>query len=83
MSDNLSKLTVGLLEEANFPTWRPAMEARLRQLGVFRIVTGERTEPEEPDYTVATPAAGTAAAPIAAIPLTREEQALNAQLKSA
>jgi hypothetical protein len=79
MSDNPSKLTVGLLEEANFPTWRPAMEARLRQLGVFRIVTGERTEPEEPDYVEETPATATAAA----IPLTREERALNAQLKSA
>jgi transposase InsO family protein len=79
MSDNPSKLSVGLLEEANFPTWRPAMEARLRQLGVFRIVTGKRTEPEEPDYVEETPATATAAA----IPLTREEQALNAQLKSA
>jgi hypothetical protein len=83
MSDNPSKLTVGLLEEANFPTWRPVMEARLRQLGVFRIVTGERTEPEEPNYVVPTPAGGTAAAPVAAVALTREERALNAQLKSA
>jgi hypothetical protein len=79
MSDNPSKLSVPLLEEANFPTWRRAMEARLRQLGVFRIVTGERTEPEEPDYVEETPAIATAAA----IHLTREEQALNAQLRSA
>jgi hypothetical protein len=64
--DNPSKLMVPLLEETNFPSWRPAMEARLRQLGVFRIVTGERKEPEVPDYAVPTPAAGTAAAPIAA-----------------
>jgi hypothetical protein len=66
MSDNPSKLTVPLLEETNFPTWRPAMEARLRQLGVFRIVTGERTEPEAPDYVVKTTATATATA----IPLT-------------
>jgi transposase InsO family protein len=77
MSDNPSKLTVGLLEEANFPTWRPAMEACLRQLGVFRIVTGERTEPEVPDYVEENAATATTAA----IPLTREERALNAQLK--
>jgi hypothetical protein len=31
MSDNPSKLTVPLLEEANYPAWCPAMEARLRQ----------------------------------------------------
>jgi hypothetical protein len=49
MSDNPSKLTVPLLEETNFPSWRLAMEARLRQLGVFRIVTGERTVPQTPD----------------------------------
>jgi hypothetical protein len=79
MLDNLSKLCVPLLEEANFPTWRLAMEARLRQLGVFRIVTSKRTEPEEPNYVKETPATATAAA----IPLTREERALNAQLKSA
>jgi hypothetical protein len=40
MPDNLSKLSVPLLEEANYPTWRSAMEARLRQFGVFRIITG-------------------------------------------
>jgi hypothetical protein len=79
MSDNPSKLTVGLLEETNFLTWCPAMEARLRQLGVFCIVTGERTEPEEPNYVEETPATATAAA----IPLTREERSLNAQLKAA
>jgi hypothetical protein len=83
MSDNPSKLTVGLLEETNFPTWRPAVEARLRQLGVFCNVTGERTEPEAPDHVKPIPAAGTATVPIAAIPLTREEKALNAQLKEA
>jgi hypothetical protein len=83
MSDNPSTLTVPLLEETNFPLWCPAMEARLRQLGVFRIVTGEHKEPEAPDYAVPTPAGGTATTPIAAIPLVREEQALNAQLKSA
>jgi transposase InsO family protein len=44
MSDNPSKLSVPLLEEANYPTWRPAMEARLRQLSIFRIVTGETQE---------------------------------------
>jgi transposase InsO family protein len=49
MSDNPSKLNVGLLEETNFLAWRPAIEARLRQLGVFRIVTSERTEPKEPN----------------------------------
>jgi hypothetical protein len=48
MSDNPSKLSVPLLEEANYPTWRPAMEARLRQLGIFRIVTGETQEPSPP-----------------------------------
>jgi hypothetical protein len=48
MSDNPSKLSVPLLEEANYPTWRPAMEARLRQFGVFRIVTGETQEPSPP-----------------------------------
>jgi hypothetical protein len=62
MLDNPLKLIVPLLEETNFPTWRPAMEARLRQLGVFRIVTGERTEPKEPDYVVETSATATAAA---------------------
>jgi hypothetical protein len=35
------------------------------------------------DYAVPTPVAGTAVAPIAAIPLMREERALNAQLKPA
>jgi hypothetical protein len=45
MSDNPSKLSVPLLEEVNYPTWRPAMEARLRQFGVFRTVTGETQEP--------------------------------------
>jgi transposase InsO family protein len=83
MSDNPSKLTVPLLEETNYPTWRPAMEARLRQLGVFRIVTGERQQPEEPDYVTPTPAGGTATAPVAAVALTREERTLNAQLKVA
>jgi transposase InsO family protein len=48
MSDNLSKLSVPLLEEANYLTWRPAMEARLRQFGIFRIVTGETQEPLPP-----------------------------------
>jgi hypothetical protein len=83
MSDNPSKLTVPLLEETNFPSWRLAMEARLRQLGVFRIVTGERKEPEAPDYVTPTPAGGTATVPVAAVCLTREEQTLNAQLKVA
>jgi hypothetical protein len=77
MSDNPSKLTVPLLEETNFPLWRPAMEARLRQLGVFCIVTGERTAPQTPDYVEETPATATDTA----IPLTREERALNASLK--
>jgi hypothetical protein len=79
MSDNPSKLIVPLLEETNFPMWCPAMEARLRQLGIFRDVTGERTEPEEPNYVMETPATATAAA----IPLTREERTLNTQLKVA
>jgi hypothetical protein len=57
MSDNPSKLTVPLLEEANFPAWRLAMEARLRQLGVFRIVTGKRTAPQTPNYVEETPLA--------------------------
>jgi hypothetical protein len=48
MSDNPSKLSVPLLEEANYPTWRPAMEAPLRQFSVFRIVTGETQEPSPP-----------------------------------
>jgi transposase InsO family protein len=48
MSDNPSKLSVPLLKEANYPTWHPAMEVRLRQLGVFRIVTGETQEPSLP-----------------------------------
>jgi hypothetical protein len=48
MSDNPSKLSVPLLEEANYPTWRPAMEARLRQFGDFRIVTVETQEPSPP-----------------------------------
>jgi hypothetical protein len=48
MSDNPSKLSVPLLEEANYLAWRPAMEARLRQLGIFRIVTGETQEPLPP-----------------------------------
>jgi hypothetical protein len=77
MSDNPSKLTVPLLEETNFPLWRPAMEARLRQLGVFRIVTGKRTELEELDYVKETLATATAAA----IALLREERMLNTQLK--
>jgi hypothetical protein len=55
------------------------MEARLRQLGVFRIVTGKRTEPKEPHYAEETPATATAAA----IPLTQEERSLNTQLKAA
>jgi hypothetical protein len=59
------------------------MEARLRQLGVVRIVTGEYKEPEEPDYVTPTPAGGTAAAPVAAVALTRDERALNTQLKVA
>jgi hypothetical protein len=70
MLDNPSQLTVPLLEETNFPTWCPAMEARLRQLRVSCIVTGECKEPEVPDYAVSTPAVGTAAAPIAAVLLT-------------
>jgi hypothetical protein len=48
MLDNPSKLSVPLLEEANYPIWRPAMEVRLRQFGVFRIVTGETQEPSPP-----------------------------------
>jgi hypothetical protein len=83
MSDNPSKLTVPVLEETNFPTWCPAMEARLRQPSVFHIITGKRTEPEEPDYAVPTPTGGTATTPIAAISLTREERVLHAQLKAA
>jgi hypothetical protein len=43
----------------------------------------EQTEPEAPDYVTSTPAGGMAAAPIAAVPLTREEWMLNAQLKAA
>jgi hypothetical protein len=74
MSDNPSKLMVPLLEESNFPLWRPAMEACLRQLGIFRIVTGKRTELEEPNYVEETPATATATA----IPLSREERTLNA-----
>jgi hypothetical protein len=41
MSDNPSKQTVPLLEETNFPLWRPAMEARLCELGNILIVTGK------------------------------------------
>jgi hypothetical protein len=48
MSDNLSKLSVPLLEEANYPIWHPAMEARLRQFGVFRIITDKTQEPLPP-----------------------------------
>jgi hypothetical protein len=48
MSVNPSKLSVPLLEEANYPTWRPAMETRLRQFGIFRIITGETQEPSPP-----------------------------------
>jgi hypothetical protein len=48
MSNNPSKLSVPLLEEANYPTWHPAMKARLRQFGVFRIVTVETQEPLPP-----------------------------------
>jgi hypothetical protein len=83
MLDNPSKLTIGLLEETNFPMWRPAMEAHLRQLGVFRVVTSKCMEPEAPNYAKPTPVAGIAIAPIAAIPLMQEEKALNAQLKAA
>jgi hypothetical protein len=83
MSDNPSKLMVPHMEETNFPVWHPAMEACLRLLGVFHIITGKRKEPEVPDYTLPTPASGTATVPIAAVTLTREERALNAQLKSA
>jgi hypothetical protein len=82
MSDNPSKLMVPHMEETNFPVWHPAMEACLRQLGVFHIITGKRKEPEVPDYALPTPASGTATVPIAAVTLTREERALNAQLKS-
>jgi hypothetical protein len=82
MLDNPSKLTGPLLEETNFPSWCPAMKARLHQLGVFRIVAGEFKEPEVPNYAVPMLTAGTATVPIAAIPLMREEQALNVQLKS-
>jgi hypothetical protein len=56
MSDIPSKLTVSLLEETNFPSCRPAMEAHLGQLGVSRIVTSKRKEPEVPNYLVPTPA---------------------------
>jgi hypothetical protein len=55
------------------------MEACLRQLGVLRIVTGERTAPQTPNYVEETPATATDAA----IPLTREGRALNASLKVA
>jgi hypothetical protein len=48
MLDNPLKLSVPLLEEANYLTWRPAMEARLRQFSVLRIVTGETQEPLPP-----------------------------------
>jgi hypothetical protein len=48
MLDNPSKLSVPYLEEANYPTWCPAMEARLHQFGVFRMVTGETQEPLPP-----------------------------------
>jgi hypothetical protein len=54
MSDNLSKLSVPLLEEANYPTWRPAMEVRLRQFSAFRIVTGEMQEPSPPSLILPT-----------------------------
>jgi hypothetical protein len=79
MSDNPSKLMMPLLEEANFPTWRPAMEACLSQLGVFRIVTSERTAPQTPNYVKETPATATDTA----IPLTQEERLLNAPLNVA
>jgi hypothetical protein len=55
------------------------MEARLRQLVVFRIVTGKHTAPQTPDYVEETPATATDAT----IPLTREERVLNASLKVA
>jgi hypothetical protein len=79
MSDGPLELSMPLLEEANYPTWRPAMEAHLRQLGVFRIVTGKRTAPQTPDYVKETPGTATNAA----IPLTREERSFNAWLKVA
>jgi hypothetical protein len=44
MLDNPLKLSVPLLEEANYSTSCPAMEARLRQLGDFHIVTGKTQE---------------------------------------
>jgi transposase InsO family protein len=55
------------------------VEARLRQLGIFRIVTGKHTAPQTPNYVEETPATATDAA----IPLTRKERALNASLKVA
>jgi hypothetical protein len=52
MSDNPPKLSVPLLvpllKEANYPAWHPAMEARLHQFDVFRIVTGKTQEPSPP-----------------------------------
>jgi hypothetical protein len=48
MLDNPLKLSVPLLKEANYPTWRPAMEARLREFGVFCIVTGKTQELSPP-----------------------------------
>jgi hypothetical protein len=64
MSDNQCKLPVTLLEETNYLTWCPAMEAHLRVLGVVRIVIGERTELEVLDYAGATPQFGWCRLPV-------------------
>jgi hypothetical protein len=34
----------------HYHQWRPTMEARLRQLNVHRICSGEDQAPQEPDY---------------------------------
>lgn len=54
MTDTSSKLSAALLDEYNYHSWRPAMESRLRQLGCFRIVTGESQEPSPPMLIAAT-----------------------------
>jgi hypothetical protein len=48
MSDNPSNLSMPLLKETKYLSWCPAMEVRLCQFGMFRIVTGEKQESSPP-----------------------------------
>jgi hypothetical protein len=43
-----SSLQVDTLIEANWLQWRPAMTARLRQRGLWRVTMGESLPPSEP-----------------------------------